>query len=168
VSLRFRCADYIADSHIASSKRVMSLKEPQLKMSKSHEDPRSRISLSDTPIEIHGKIKSALTDSLPGLSYDPISRPGVSNLLDILSCFDSKGRSAPELAQEYASLDIRSFKDCVARNISDSLAGFRQRYAELTEEGRIKQLDDVAEQGAQKARVSAAETMVKVRESIGI
>ncbi|MCJ1248317.1 Tryptophan--tRNA ligase, mitochondrial [Trapelia coarctata] len=150
---------------LAPAKRVMSLKEPHLKMSKSHQDPRSRISLSDTADEIHLKVKQALTDSISGVSYDPKSRPGVSNLLEILSHLDGAGRSPVELAQEHSPLSMRSFKEHVAQRIADGLAGFRERYTPLIDAGR---LEDVAMQGAKEARYNAGPTMLKVRDSLGI
>lgn len=143
----------------------MSLKEPHLKMSKSHEDPRSRISLSDTASEIQRKVKQALTDSISGVSYDPASRSGVSNLLEILSHLDGENRTPSELAQEHGSLSMRAFKEHVAQRIADSLAGFRERYAPLMEAGR---LEDVASRGAEEARHNAHPTMLRVRDSLGI
>ena len=65
----------------APARRIMSLKEPLLKMSKSHADPRSRILVNDDHQTISEKLRFALTDSMARISYDPINRPGVSNLL---------------------------------------------------------------------------------------
>ena len=143
----------------------MSLKEPHLKMSKSHEDARSRISLSDTPSEIQRKVKQALTDSISGISYDPASRPGVSNLLEILSHLDGENRTPGELAQGFGSLSMRAFKEHVAQRIADSLAKFQERYTPLMGAGR---LEDVATQGAEEARRNAGPTMLRVRDSLGI
>jgi tryptophanyl-tRNA synthetase len=146
----------------------MSLKEPHLKMSKSHEDPRSRISLSDTASEIHSKVKQALTDSVEGISYDPTSRPGVSNLLEILSHLEAEARTPEELAHEHGSLSMRAFKEHVAQRTSESLFGFRERYMPLMEAEKAGQLEDVAKQGADAAKHNAAPTMLKVRHILGI
>lgn len=137
-------------------------------MSKSHEDPRSRISLSDTTSEIHRKVKQALTDSVDGVSYDPTSRPGVSSLLEILSHLDEGARSPEELAHEHGSLSMRAFKEHVAQSIAESLFGFRERYTPLMEAEKAGRLEDVAKQGADAARHNAAPTMLKIRHSLGI
>merc|ERR1711939_99457 len=68
---------------ISPAKRVMSLTDPVKKMSKSDPNPKSRILLTDSNEVIRSKIKSAMTDSFDGISYEPERRPGVSNLLDI-------------------------------------------------------------------------------------
>ena len=146
----------------------MSLSDPTLKMSKSHADSRSRIHLNDSPDQIGYKIRLALTDSVAGVSFDPQTRPGVSNLLSIMSSLDSQGRSPQELAQSFASLSMRGFKNEVTAGITSALAGISERYQDLVKEGRSSYLDDVAREGAKKARRKAKMTMTMVRESIGL
>jgi len=145
----------------------MSLTDPTAKMSKSHKAERSRILLTDGPEQIRNKIASALTDSQAGIAYDPANRPGISNLLDILSIFDVRTRSSSELASDYSDLSARQLKDMVSDVVITGLAGFRQRYQELLG-SRRDFLDKVEADGAAKARRSAAETMSKVREAIGL
>lgn len=146
----------------------MSLKEPQLKMSKSHTDERSRIHINDTPRVISEKIKFALTDSIAGVSYDPISRPGVSNLLAIMSYFDNRGKTVEELASTYSNMDIREFKSEVTNAISTGLESVRERYNSLWSAEGGKYLDDVAMNGSVKAREQAKTTMAVVRHSVGL
>ena len=146
----------------------MSLKEPQLKMSKSHTDKRSRIDVNDTPRVIGDKIKFALTDSIAGVSYDPISRPGVSNLLAIMSYFDNRGRTAEELVPTYSNMDIRDFKSEVTKAISTGLESVRERYNSLLSAEGGKYLDDVAMLGSVKARAQAKTTMAVVRHAVGL
>ncbi|KAF7587466.1 Tryptophan--tRNA ligase, mitochondrial [Aspergillus hancockii] len=150
---------------ISPAKRVMSLREPTLKMSKSHSDNRSRITLTDSPEEIHKKVKVALTDSNANITYDPVRRPGVSNLIEILSHFD--GRSCNELALEYESSNLRALKEHLADRISDYLKGIREHYFLLMDDNS-GYLDTVAEQGAQAARANADVTMKQVREAMGL
>ena len=83
----------------------MSLKAPHLKISKPHQDPRSRIYINDGAQVIEDKIGHALTDSINGVSYDPANRPGVSNLLEITSYFYYQPRTAEELARSYYTID---------------------------------------------------------------
>jgi tryptophanyl-tRNA synthetase len=145
----------------------MSLTDPTAKMSKSHKAERSRILLSDEPDLIRNKIASALTDSQEGITYDPANRPGISNLLDILSIFDAKQRSAAEVALDYSDLSAKQLKNMVSDVVIESLSGFRQRYQELLG-SRSDFLEKVEANGAAKARRSAAETMGIIREAIGL
>lgn len=152
---------------IAPAKRIMSLKEPSLKMSKSEQDSWSRIHLTDSPEEISKKIRLALTDSTEGLSYDPPTRPGISNLLAIMSHL--KGQESPEaLAQRHKSLSLLEFKDLVTTTISDHLHDFRVRYSDLMKAENAYYLDEIAAMGAIKARDQANAMLQKVRHATGL
>lgn len=146
----------------------MSLKEPRLKMSKSHEDFRSRIQINDSPEVIGDKIRLALTDSGAGVSYDPESRPGVSNLLAIMSYLDEQGRTAEELAQVCNSMNMRQFKAVVTSAISESLATTRDKYNRIMDKDETHYLDDIAIEGSIKARRQADKTMAAVRQVVGL
>ncbi|CEJ81325.1 hypothetical protein VHEMI01459 [[Torrubiella] hemipterigena] len=148
------------------AKRVMSLAQPTTKMSKSHKSDRSRILLSDSPQEIRTKISYALTDSLPGISYDPKERPGISNLLEICSIFDAAGRDVNNLANECADMQPRVFKEFVSDTIISGLDGVRDRYLDLMKRSD-NYLAKVEEHGAERARQSAQETMDIVKSAIG-
>lgn len=143
----------------------MSLKEPTAKMSKSHADPRSRILLNDSPSEIHKKVKVALTDSEPKITYDPVHRPGVSNLIEILSHLEEVPCEA--LASEYKDASLRALKEHVADRIAGHLRDVRERYLSIMED-RTGFLDAVAQQGAEEARTSANLTMQQVRTAMGL
>ncbi|WEW61856.1 Tryptophan--tRNA ligase, mitochondrial [Emydomyces testavorans] len=157
------------DTLVSPAKRIMSLKSPDQKMSKSHTDPNSRILLTDAPDTIHKKIKVALTDSQPGITYEPAKRPGVSNLLEILSEFDESCSLSPaELAREHENSSLRALKEHVAEKVAEHLAPIRERYAELMMDGRGKEyLENVAEEGAQKAAKNAERTMRRVKDAVG-
>ncbi|KAK0384774.1 hypothetical protein NLU13_7252 [Sarocladium strictum] len=146
--------------------RVMSLTDPTSKMSKSAKAEKSRILITDSPMEIKSKISSALTDSISGITYEPASRPGIANLLDILSIFDHQQRTAADLATAYATSSPKQLKSMVSEAVIEGLQGIRERYRELLDvnDGH---LDRVAEYGAEKARRSAAETMDLVRTAVG-
>lgn len=153
---------------LSSAKRVMSLKEPRLKMSKSHQDFRSRIHMNDGPEVIGDKIRLALTDSVAGVSYDPEHRPGVSNLLAIMSYLDEQGRTAGELAQACNSMGMREFKATVTSAISEGLASTRDRYNRIMNNDETHYLDDIAIEGSSKARRQADKTMAAVRRAKGL
>ncbi|EED12553.1 tryptophanyl-tRNA synthetase, putative [Talaromyces stipitatus ATCC 10500] len=153
---------------ISPARRVMSLKDPIHKMSKSETDQKSRILLTDSEKDVQTKIKSALTDSEPGISYDPARRPGISNLIEILSHLEGpNGRSCEEIASELQSTSIKALKDRVAATINAHIQPIRDRYLEIVsrENGY---LEDIAEQGAVKARQNANETMKAVRFTMGL
>lgn len=149
----------------APAKRVMSLKEPALKMSKSHVDEKSRIILTDSPAEIHKKIKVALTDSEAGIAYDPVRRPGVSNLIEIVRHLE--GVSCEEIAREYQHASLRVLKEHVADRITFHLQEIRDRYLSLMED-RTGYLEKVAEEGAEAARANSQVTMRQLREAMGL
>ncbi|KAL7940899.1 hypothetical protein V8C42DRAFT_336166 [Trichoderma barbatum] len=151
---------------VSPAQRIMSLTEPTSKMSKSHEAQRSRILITDTPKDIRSKIASALTDSTPGISYDPATRPGISNLLEIFSVFDTERRSPAQLAQDYADASPRIFKEAVADALVTGLHGIRDRYLELS--ANDSYLDMIEQHGARKAQESAKETMDIVRAAVGL
>ena len=146
----------------------MSLKQPRLKMSKSHEDPRSRILISDSLEDIEMKIRLALTDSMSGVSYDPVSRPGVSNLLSIMSHLDEKDRSGEDLAEAYKGLTLRQFKDQASQTIDKGLSEIRGKYIHLMQSSGASALDAIARQGAVTANREAGATMVDVRRAMGL
>lgn len=146
----------------------MSLKQPTLKMSKSHEDPRSRILISDNAEDIRTKIRLALTDSTLGISYDPLKRPGVSNLLSIMSYLDKERRSCEELAASYQDLTMRQFKDVVTESIERGLCEIRDTYHDLMRSSGDGALDSIAQKGAFIANQEANATMANVRKAIGL
>ncbi|KAL8724498.1 MAG: hypothetical protein Q9166_007918 [cf. Caloplaca sp. 2 TL-2023] len=152
---------------LSPAKRVMSLKDPRVKMSKSHGDPRSRILLNDNSDSIRMKIKAALTDSMNGVYYNPADRPGVSNLLALMSYMDENHRSVEQIAAECETLSMRAFKDEVAETLVKGIKQIAERYNYYIDPAQKQRLQDVAELGNEKARLKAEETMVKVRKTIG-
>jgi len=175
---------------LAPARRVMSLRDPRQKMSKSALDPASRILLTDTPAEVRKKIQGALTDSVPGVSYDPETRPGVSNLLEMLSVFEGGGggrgggggggggadgsekpttTSPAALARDMAAsgATLRDLKARTADAVVRGLEGIGERYREMRDGAGGRRLEEVERMGAEKARASAEETMKIVRSAVG-
>lgn len=152
----------------AQAKKVMSLKHPHLKMSKSHEDSRSRILLTETPEHVRDKINYALTDSEPGVTYDPARRPGVSNLIEIVSHLSRGNQSYQEVARTYEGLSLRIFKEEVSSCISSHLSPIRDRFEEFTHKEGGKFVDRIASEGAGKARVGAGVTLELLKHAIGL
>jgi len=142
--------------------RVMSLTDPTAKMAKSDPNDNSRINLLDPPDSIRKKIRSAVTDSEPTVRYDIVAKPGISNLLDIMSA--CTGRSVEELADEYGASGYGTFKDAVAEAVAAELAPFRARYPELDD----AEVARVVQKGALDARTRAEGHQAQVREAVGL
>ncbi|CAE6514511.1 unnamed protein product [Rhizoctonia solani] len=163
---------------ITPAKRILSLRDPSQKMSKSAPHPASRILLTDPPETIEKKIKSAVTDSERGVEYDPAARPGVANLLTILdACRALSGETSPgesedtstrleTLASEISTLSHADFKRLVNDAVQTTLAPIRDEYARIRADESY--LRDVAEAGRMRAFEVAEGTMADVREVLGV
>lgn len=153
------------------SKRILSLRDPSQKMSKSAPNPSSRITLTDSPKDILAKLKSAVTDSQREITYDPVERPGVANLLTIWSACDTPGsdgrtRTPSELAAEAREWGLGKLKATVGDVVVERLKGLREEYERLKgDEGYLR---EVAEKGRAKAAERAAKTMEEVRKVVGL
>ncbi|KAK4569745.1 Tryptophan--tRNA ligase, mitochondrial [Recurvomyces mirabilis] len=153
---------------ISPAKKVMSLTDPVSKMSKSHPNPKSRILLIDSDEVIQSKIKSAVTDSIEGITYDPDRRPGVSSLIDILyhTSEESSCGSQQDLAADLANISMRVLKEQVSSAVTKVVAPIRERYESIV--GNESLLDDVTTLGAAKATESAAPTLLQVKRAVGL
>ncbi|KAF1957255.1 tryptophanyl-tRNA synthetase [Byssothecium circinans] len=138
----------LPETILSPARRVMSLTEPTKKMSKSDPKIESRILITDTRETIHQKIKTALTDSIPGVHYDPELRPGVSNLIDILYHLNEAKYASPEhLSRELAGADtsLKALKEMVADALDKELEPVRERMGEamnMKGEEMLKHLDN--------------------------
>ncbi|KAJ7494358.1 hypothetical protein B0H11DRAFT_2004299 [Mycena galericulata] len=150
---------------ITPAKRILSLKDPSAKMSKSTPDPASRILLTDSAKQIVAKVRSAVTDSIAsGVTYDPVARPGTSNLLAILAaCADEDVES---VAARCSGMSHGALKTEVAGAVDALLAGPRTEFERLKKDEGY--LDQVARQGSAKACHLSAVTMTDVRKRIGL
>jgi tryptophanyl-tRNA synthetase len=146
----------------------MSLTHPtEKKMSKSDVNPKSRILIMDSRDSIQRKIKAAVTDSEEGVTYDPVNRPEIANLVNIMVYLENDGSTSPtELIKDCSSKSALKSKltDC----IDEHLAPIREKYEELMDLSNRKFLEVVAEEGAAKARASADATMREVRGAMGL
>lgn len=147
-----------------SSRRLKSLRNPLNKMSKSDQDPRSRINLYDSSDDILTKCKKAVTDCISAVAYDPDNRPGISNLLVIHSSLT--GKSIDTICQEAAGKESGEYKLSMAHEIIEVLRPIREKYHHLINEPAY--LENVLETGAQRAETHAHETWQDVKRKIGI
>ncbi|KAK4058653.1 Tryptophan--tRNA ligase, mitochondrial [Microbotryomycetes sp. JL221] len=156
----FRVPEVMLTTH----PRIQSLRNPLQKMSKSAPHPSSKILLTDTPEQIHSKIKSAVTDSIRGVTYDPSTRPGVATLLQVYSGYT--GESTESIATRFSGDNgIADMKINLAEAVQSSLKSFRHEFARIrTETGFLEQME---REGAQRAREAAQKTMGQVRQVVG-
>src|SRR3989338_8355681 len=142
--------------------KILSLQNPEKKMSKSHEE-KSRIGLLDSPETIREKIKAAVTDSGSEIKYDMENKPAVSNLLAIYSLFSNK--KINEIEKDYAGKNYSVFKNDLAETIVKGLSPIQKKYKELS--ANPDYLKKILRDGAEKAKTIASQTMAEVRSKIG-
>lgn len=143
--------------------KIMSLQEPTKKMSKSDPIDKACIFLLDEPNVIRKKIASAVTDSDGIIKYDPINKPGVSNLLTILSVASNKDIKV--LEEEYQGRGYGEFKKDVAEAVVNMLEPIQKRYNELLNSDEI---DRVLDEGREKASFLAHKMVSKVKRKMGL
>jgi tryptophanyl-tRNA synthetase len=148
----------------------MSLQNPNNKMSKSAVNPRSRILITAPEHEIRERLRTAVTDSINTVTYEPEARPGVANLLELWSQCDPSGRSPEQLADALASegANLGQLKSLVGDAVAAELAGVRDRYFETLGRRGGSWLALMEQEGAWKARNNAEETMRMVRDVVGL
>ena len=145
--------------------RVMSLLEPTKKMSKSDTNPGNFIGLLEEPKKISKKIKRAMTDSdeEANIYFNIEEKPGVSNLLSLLSC--CTGETVEQLVPKYEDKMYGHLKGDVANAVVALLEPIQQRYHEIRNDQAY--LDSVMKAGAEKASTRASKILAKVYEGVG-
>ena len=141
--------------------RIMSLSDPLKKMSKSDDDPNSRILLMDDADTVVKKFKRAVTDSGTEIRFDE-SRPAINNLLEIYHLVT--GKSQAEVEEHFAGKGYAQLKGDLADVTIDFLRPFQQRVSEITDET----LDRLLDQGREKASKIAGATLKQVYRRMGI
>ncbi|MBV60394.1 MAG: tryptophan--tRNA ligase [Nevskiales bacterium] len=144
--------------------RIMSLQEPTAKMSKSDSVESNYITLLDEPKRIVKKIKRAVTDSEAEVRFDIENKPGVSNLMSILSAVT--GKPFDQIERDYAGLGYGQFKQDVADALLAELEPIQARYAELRQDQA--RLTEVLRRGAEAASDRASDTLNRARDVIGL
>jgi tryptophanyl-tRNA synthetase len=142
--------------------KVLDLQDPTAKMSKSLGDAGT-LNLLDAPAVLGKKIKRAVTDTETEVRYDPVAKPGVSNLLAILGAVT--GRAPQDVAGDFAGQGYGVLKTAVA----DSVVAFAEPFAARTREllADPGELDRILADGAARAREVAEPTRVAAYERVG-
>ncbi len=142
--------------------RIMDLQHPENKMSKSSDSRLGTVFLLDTPDDVAGKLKKSVTDSENAVHYDPERKPGVSNLLEILSAITAERPDV--LALRYDSYG--HLKQDVAESIIDTIDPIAKRFRELSSD--TDYVMDVINDGAGRAGEVASATLAMARQAIGL
>jgi tryptophanyl-tRNA synthetase len=143
--------------------RIMDLQEPERKMSTTAGTPQGTILMLDPPETIRKKLKSAVTDSGSDVRYDPDQKPGISNLLEIMSV--ATGEPIPELESRYDGGGYGPFKNDVGEALVALLDPIRSRYEELR--GDAAELQRLLGMGSDKARETSTPTLEQMYERMG-
>ena len=143
--------------------RIMDLQEPESKMSTTGGTPQGTVLIVDEPDVIRRKFKSAVTDSGREVRHDREDKPGVSNLIEIMSV--ASGESFPEIEARYDGQGYGPFKDDVAEAVIELVAPIQERYGALrADEG---ELDRLLALGAEKAAAASRPTLEAMYERMG-
>jgi tryptophanyl-tRNA synthetase len=141
--------------------RIMSLSDPMKKMSKSDDDPNGCVMLLDDADAVQRKIKRAVTDSGTEIRFDE-SRPAITNLLTIYHLITSL--EPHEVEEHFAGKGYAQLKGQLADATVEFLRPIQQRVGEITDE----KLDEILNQGREKAGKIASATLKDVFEKVGL
>jgi tryptophanyl-tRNA synthetase len=143
--------------------RIMDLQEPENKMSTTGGTAQGTVLVLDEPDVIRKKFKTAVTDSGREIRYAPDEKPGVSNLIEILSV--AAGIPISEVERSYDGKGYGDLKGDVGEAVVELVRPIQARYNELrTDEGELRRLLQV---GAEKARETSASTLKQMYERMG-
>ncbi|OGH34580.1 MAG: tryptophan--tRNA ligase [Candidatus Levybacteria bacterium RIFCSPLOWO2_01_FULL_36_13] len=143
--------------------RIMSLADPQSKMSKSDNDPLGTINLLDSEEQIREKIKKAVTDSGSEVKYGN-DKPAISNLLTIYSVFS--GESPIETEASFKRKTYSEFKEELTKVVNKKLKEIREEYQRIRNDE--KALRQILDEGAKYARSKSSQTLKEVKEKMGL
>jgi tryptophanyl-tRNA synthetase len=149
-------------SLLTKTPRVMSLKDPSKKMSKSQ--PEGCLFLDDEPETIHAKIARAVTDSGSEVTHDPKKKPGLSNLIEIAAGLRGEGVEAVE--KKFAGKSYAEFKKALGELISAHFAEFRKNKKVLL--AKPAALVKILAEGSEEARKIADKKIAEVKKKVGL
>lgn len=143
--------------------RIMSLSDPDAKMSKSDTNENSYILALDDADTVVRKFKRAVTDSNNVIKYSPEAK-GVSNLLSIYSVFS--GKTIPALEAEYEGKGYGDFKRDAGECVAEALRPLREEYKRISADKAY--VAEALEKGRARADYEARKTLSKVYKKVGL
>ncbi|MDX2095396.1 MAG: tryptophan--tRNA ligase [Alphaproteobacteria bacterium] len=148
---------------LPTAARIMSLRDGSKKMSKSDPSDYSRITLTDDADAIAKKIRKATSDSTPGVTYEPATRPEIANLLTIYAALTD--RTPQAVAEEFKSEQTSNFKSKLAEIAVEKLSPITANMRELMND--YSMLDALLKEGAERARAIATPIFTQARQRVG-
>ena len=142
--------------------RLMSLRHPENKMSKSSDDINGTIYFNDTKDTIMKKFKSSVTDSSNSITYDVKSKPGISNLIEIYSSINNL--ETEETENKFNDYPYGEFKIAVAESTISYLEPINEKFNNLGD----KEVDKIITNNLEIAKDSAVNTISEVKDALGI
>ena len=143
--------------------RIMDLQEPENRMSTTRGTPQGTVRILDEPDVIRRKFKTAVTDSGTEVRYDREQKPGITNLLEIMSV--ATGDAIPELESRYDGSGYGRFKEDVGEAVVELFVPIQRRYEELR--GDEAELRSLLARGAEKARAESEPMLDQMYERMG-
>jgi tryptophanyl-tRNA synthetase len=143
--------------------RIKNLQEPERLMSTTRGTPQGVVRIVDEPDVIRKKFKTAVTDSGTDVRHEPEEKPGISNLLEIMSV--ATGDPISEIEGRYDGSGYGQFKEDVAEAVVQLLVPIQQRYHQLRADE--SELRAMLARGAEKARRASAPTLEQMYERMG-
>eukprot|EP00730_Choanoeca_flexa_P009043 TRINITY_DN12574_c4_g3_i1.p1 TRINITY_DN12574_c4_g3~~TRINITY_DN12574_c4_g3_i1.p1 ORF type:complete len:368 (+),score=67.66 TRINITY_DN12574_c4_g3_i1:2571-3674(+) len=154
----------IPETVLVDSCRVRSLRKPAEKMSKSDRSELSRIGLEDDADTVATKIRRAVTDSLPNITYQPEERPGVTNLLTIYAAL--RNTTPQRAADDFSDATMVQLKAAVTAAIVDELSPIQAELAVVKQ--HPEHIAALLKQGQLEASAVAEATVDRVKRAVGI
>jgi tryptophanyl-tRNA synthetase len=144
--------------------RIMDLQEPTNKMSTTMSSEQGAVYVGDAPDVIRKKFKTAVTDSEREIRYDPEAKPGVSNLLEIMSAVTD--RPLADVEASFEGKGYGALKSEVAEAVIEYLRPIRERHHELRADRGA--LEAALARGAERAQAIAVPILAEVKERVGL
>ena len=148
---------------VKGTAKITDLQDPTAKMSKSASSPNGIVDLLDDPKVSAKKIRSAVTDTGREVTFDPVDKPGVSNLLTIYSALS--GRTVDDLVTAYEGKGYGDLKKDLGAVVADFVTPVQARTRGYLDDPA--QLDKLLGIGAEKARSVASVTLRSVYDNVG-
>jgi tryptophanyl-tRNA synthetase len=144
--------------------RIKNLQEPKRLMSTTRGAPQGVVRIVDEPDVIRKKFKTAVTDSGTDVRHSPDEKPGISNLLEIMSV--ATGDPIPEIEARYDGSGYGQFKEDVAEAVVALFGPIQTRYQQLRADE--PELRAMLARGATKAREASAPTLEQMYDRMGL
>ena len=144
--------------------RVKLLNNPLKKMSKSENGEKGIIYLLDKKEDVYSKISKSVTDGENKVKYDEKNKPGVSNLMNIYSCFSDL--SIEEIEKEYENLSYSDFKKNLSEIVWSTLDKIQNKYYSIIEDKDY--LNSILDSGLEYSLLLSNKKVEEIKKIIGL